>query len=439
MNVTNPKRSSRLAAKEIRESAEPKDVEVDSRKRGRDKSDNFSSIYKRATPASAKKASQIPTSNEIEVSSPGGGTPPVKARERPTAVVQPVVNIPVPTEQKINSPLIIVEASSTVRIGLGNGPNSSTEIEKDVVQSPAQRAPNNLLVSKLKESQKIKGTVSNVKVSPKPASVVPGQQHNFGPKNPRLQTTKPPGTFDAPNQQSQARQHDARLPVHRPENSSSGSEFKLLNDRPAHSAAHSKAAREKRGSVTGAEHASVRGLPNADNEDLRRRLGGAVERWISARSALPGGEGDDLGVFRPEIERLVKLIAFEAFEIKKELDEAEGADRGAAAAAVAAAASVGDVCGREVTTTRFRLEHPEVKAPFVFESTQHVFSGSVLGTAGQHHRLEGLRWKVEFELIGFFVLALHTQTYEVEEDVELPRLEKVITPARFFPFRRSQF
>jgi hypothetical protein len=212
--------------------------------------------------------------------------------------------------------------------------------------------------------------------------------------------------------------------------------LKLLNVRTA-PAAVQKPVRERHGGRPATDHGAAGGLGGADNDDLRRRLGGAVEQWISARSALPGGEGEDLCGFRPEIERLVKLIAFEAFEIKQELDEAEGGDGdGGADGGGDPPTASGDTYGREVTTTRFRLEHPEVKAPFVFESTQHVFSGSVLGAAAaaaggvgrQRHRLEGLKWKVEFELIGFFVLALHTQTFEVDEDVELPRLEKVRRP-----------
>jgi hypothetical protein len=429
MNVPNPKRSSRLAAKEQREIAEPKDAEADSRKRGRDKCDNFSSIYKRATPASSKKATQNPVpSNEIDVPSPGGSTP-IRSRERNFTTTPQVLHVPVvSTDQKCNGPSMISESPS-VRVSVGNGlsMNGSTEIEKDIVQSPAQRAPNNLLVTKLKESQRLKGAISQLKAAPKPS--MPHStlnQQNLGQKNARLQTNKQGAAPDVSNQPPRIGQPDARFSAARPDRSSGGSEFKLLNnERAAAAPAHVKPGRH-RGSGASADHGPA-GLGNADNEDLRRRLGGAVERWISARSALPGGEGDDLGGFRPEIERLVKLIAFEAFEIKQELDESEDSGGGAVAAAAAAAAAAGDGCGREVTTTRFRLEHPEVKAPFVFESTQHTFSGSVLGAAAAagRHRLEGLRWKVEFELIGFFVLALHTQTYEVDEDVEIPRLEKV--------------
>lgn len=133
-------------------------------------------------------------------------------------------------------------------------------------------------------------------------------------------------------------------------------------------------------------------------EDLRKGLGGAVDRWISARNALPG---EDSGRFPSEIHRLVQLIAFEACDKSRTAEQPVESD--------ASDASEG-VCGKEVTTTRFRLAHPEMqKVPFVFEVTNHFFSGNVVGSEQQ---IRGLRWKVEFELIGFFLIALHTQALD---------------------------
>ena len=297
MNVTNPKRSSRLAAKEQRESSEPKDVEVDSRKRGREKCDNFSSIYKRATPASAKKITQTPVvSNEVDVPSPGSGNP-IRSREKITASTPQVIHVPVPTtDQKCNSPVLISESpTAAVRVSASNGLSSSTEIEKDIVQSPAQRAPNNMLVSKLKESQRIKGTLSHVKAMPKPGMPGATNQQNLGPKNARPLMNKTAAAPDATSQPPRIGQQDAGFPAARSDRPGAGSQFRLLNDRPATApTTSSKPARERHrgaGAAAPADHGPG-GLANADNEDLRRRLGGAVERWISARSALPGGEGD---------------------------------------------------------------------------------------------------------------------------------------------------
>jgi hypothetical protein len=140
MNVTNPKRSSRLAAKEQRESAEPREEEVDSRKRGRDKSDNFSSIYKRATPASTKKATQIAAVNEAEVHSPGPSMP-IRAREKLTAAsTPPAAHLTgALTDQRNNPPSLISDGGNLHRIYPGNGINCAiSELEKDVVHSPAQ-------------------------------------------------------------------------------------------------------------------------------------------------------------------------------------------------------------------------------------------------------------------------------------------------------------
>jgi hypothetical protein len=137
-------------------------------------------------------------------------------------------------------------------------------------------------------------------------------------------------------------------------------------------------------------------------EELRKGLGGAVERWISARNALPG---EDSARFPSEIHRLVGLIAFDACEKSRGVGEFAPPD---------VIGGGGETISRtEVTTTRFRLAHPEIKSPLVFEATNHIFTGSILGT-GSEHNIQGLRWKVEFELIGFFILALHTQTYDSE-------------------------
>lgn len=139
-------------------------------------------------------------------------------------------------------------------------------------------------------------------------------------------------------------------------------------------------------------------------EDLRKGLGGAVERWISARNMLPG---EDSARFPSEIHRLVGLIAFEACERSRgeeeQVDEqGEGSGEG--------------VCRTETTVTRFRLAHPEVKGPFIFEATNHFFSGTIVGA---ETCIEQLRWKVDFELVGYLILALHTQSYESEFLLEL--------------------
>jgi hypothetical protein len=135
-------------------------------------------------------------------------------------------------------------------------------------------------------------------------------------------------------------------------------------------------------------------------EELRRGLGGAVERWISARNALPG---EDSARFPSEIHRLVGLVAFDGCDRSRGVEERAPSD-------VLGGGSE-TVSRTQVTTTRFRLAHPEIKSPLVFEATNHIFAGSILGT-GTEHNIQGLRWKVEFELIGFFLLALHTQTYD---------------------------
>jgi hypothetical protein len=156
-------------------------------------------------------------------------------------------------------------------------------------------------------------------------------------------------------------------------------------------------------------------------EDLRKGLSGAVDRWISARNSLPG---EDSGRFPSEIHRLAQLIAFETCEKGRAADQAVASDPSDAS---------DGVIGREVVTTRFRLAHPDMqKVPFVFQATHH----SLTGTTGTGHHIKGLRWKVEFELIGFFLLALHTQTLDREysnltlESVHHQISETILSPSK---------
>mmetsp|Transcript_39696 Transcript_39696/g.94045 ORF Transcript_39696/g.94045 Transcript_39696/m.94045 type:complete len:166 (-) Transcript_39696:63-560(-) len=113
--------------------------------------------------------------------------------------------------------------------------------------------------------------------------------------------------------------------------------------------------------------------------------------------------------------RLAKLIAFEACELKREEEGLEAFTQNPSPEGC-------ESLSREVTTTRFRLIHPEIKAPFVFEATHHVFAGELLGTG---KRLDGLTWKVDLELIGFFLVAFHTQTYQCGEELDRSLLDEV--------------
>mmetsp|Transcript_34123 Transcript_34123/g.90171 ORF Transcript_34123/g.90171 Transcript_34123/m.90171 type:complete len:531 (+) Transcript_34123:254-1846(+) len=467
--AVNVKRSSRLAAKEKehRENPEFKDFETDSRKRGRDKSETLSSIYKRSAPSSAKKLTPVASpAPEMDVQIPGSAQPRVRLKHSPapTAAV-------VGAEIGVSSPSSVADGVLSTRETSGNG-IVHTDIGRDDVNMPSQRTPNNTLVAKLKESQKAKA------ITPPPMPPVkPSPPVNFGSMRNRIPSAKASAAMEASREHSPSFRA-AHVAVARTD--LVPVEPKVVVPTPvlppppppppvpvavpippgmAQPAAmqRERVINRQRGAQAGGFGVSC--LSNADSEDLRRRLGGAVERWLSARSSLPGGEGDDLGGFRPEIERLVKLIAFDAFEIKQENEEVEGSRHGSngvdgCGGAATSGLGNGDdsfewCSSKEVTTTRFRIAHSELKAPFVFESTQHVFTGSMGLVPGEgvgadsgsaangacleqadsasHRppRLEGLLWKVQFELIGFFVLAYHTQSYQVDEDVELLRLEEV--------------
>ena len=433
---SNVKRSSRLAAKEqIRDI--PEGENPDSRKRGRDRGDEYASTYKRPVPSLPKKPT-IPAST----ADPTNTSSPVRDRltSKPTVSSPNSNNAGGKEEQANYSPAAVVEGAAVFRVGHNATIASSATAEFDASQqasnTPAQRPPGNAPNAKAKQALRgIHSLTSQAKhlppktTPPIQAAVGKGLTSNQQIpvyKSARLAMGRP-STADINREGSPSlRIGQPNLPnsiSSKPDQTFPGSELKPLNDGTVPPPLCAPREREKpardrqRPSHDSATNSIA--VPAAVNEKLRRSLGGAVERWISARSALPGGDEDDLGVFRPEIERLVKLIAFEAHESKYEIDEDVGSS--------GQDAQVEQPCSREITKTRFRLAHPEIKVPFVFESTQHIFSGSVLGAGEMGHRLEGLQWKVEFELIGFFVLAFHTQSFQVDEDVEIARLDEVLS------------
>eukprot|EP00960_Hanusia_phi_P071865 767651-Hanusia_phi.AAC.3 len=136
----------------------------------------------------------------------------------------------------------------------------------------------------------------------------------------------------------------------------------------------------------------------------------AVERWMSSRAALPKSDG---GKFQSEIKRLVSRIFFESFEQERER-HADGGPAGRQ-----------ELSGWETTRTRFSFigDGQEASSSSMeFLSTRHFFSGSILG---QDEQFRQLLWKVEFELTGAFYLSFHTQSLQCCEDVEWIFLENL--------------
>ena len=206
------------------------------------------------------------------------------------------------------------------------------------------------------------------------------------------------------------------------------------------------------GSARPAPHKGPSTLSELDRE-LRKGLGGAVERWIKARSAVVGLEDP---AFASEVMRVAKLIAFEACGVQREQEGEEAFVQHPSAEGC-------ETLTRETTTTRFRVVHPEVKTPFVFEvrlrpprgkrapaaraaccadharwvfharapgltargagqATRHQFGGEVLGTG---KRLDGLTFKIEMELVGFLLLSFDTQSYACAEELDSAYLNQL--------------
>jgi hypothetical protein len=169
----------------------------------------------------------------------------------------------------------------------------------------------------------------------------------------------------------------------------------------------------------GGHPVSARSIPLTPQQEqttteLRKGLWASVERWLVARAVI-APDSQDQAKFKGEVKRLCQMMVFDEYKQTQHheppcFDEQLGEERD------------GGSMRREVTWTKFGFRvaanHPRPPPPLIFTATSHFFSAkSVFGKTQKG--LKDLRWKTEFDLDNFFSISFNTQTFEMDEDVDL--------------------
>lgn len=152
--------------------------------------------------------------------------------------------------------------------------------------------------------------------------------------------------------------------------------------------------------------------------ELRKGLWAAVERWLAARSMLPG-DGQDR--FKSEVKRLCQMLVFDEY---KQAQVAEGQCLDAQLGPDGDGGSM----RRELTYCKFGFRvpanHPRPPPQMVLEANTYIFSAdTVMGKTRKG--IKDLRWRIQLDLAGVLSLSFNTQSMEVEEDIETSVLEQL--------------